>query len=828
MIPRTTPLGLALLALFASVPTPASAESRTEKNAGIQPVPETALTGTPEGRALLVSWNEANHALTPEVKAAYLRFIKAKTAGELAAKGKSLPADFLKWVDGDPVVEATVYGARRDPAGVLLMLRSLEIDLGKEVVRDQYTQLALAMAVVHASETADISEREPLRLVIPGDPRRPVDTKDPNRTLDVNDHIVNFLKDHAPIEEDVVVGRKEVTPELRYDDTGVPIPTPKGKLKKIDITEKRSRPLVAADVMASKVLQDEFNGYMKAHGQSVRIDCGDHVIHPKRTEAVDRKSPEGRGILEAYKMFRAAYEAKGLLPEKRDPFPTPAERCAFIIRNDRYRFPEETAKRRNWPRYPLTAPWPTLTLLAADNQPLREKEDIWEKFRDTGVTRTYGEYIGPIAQQFDFQSARRLAPCAFTYNTFQMMCKDGGVCGTMANMGVRTYNTLGIPSTTAGQPGHCALISFGHDAKTGAYNCHGGQYATGGDDKTHPLTPWYFGDTDAQRGMVYHQSVAWAVNAGVQPYLDSMFAHDLFRLLPPADRRTHGLELLESGLTMNPYNFVLADDAPAGAATPQEEIGFWKSFQTSLAAHSGKPGCPADGLYAKTVRERMFDRIATLPVPADHGEAGAVYAYLQGEHCDDADALAAYEVALNGLPALLAGTESAFRAHLDSARTEDSCALTAATVKATAGHIADKKQRKDWALALFTLTQGKETYFGARNRIVTDETVPALAGLAGRKVPAETELIGPLLDQVASDLKASVSGDRELKACRTLAARITSVDKTLKDADIRRRWADLLAQTISGKEDFRPANARKNAKPLRDPCADAIAAMKAS
>lgn len=824
------PLGIVILTLFGATTTLPAAKDVAAKAVGLAPGTATELAATPEGRALLSAWADANHALTPEVKSAYLRYIKAKVAGELAAAGKTLPADFLQWIESDPVVEATVYGARRDPTGVLLLLRSLELDLGREVVRKEYTQLALAMAIVHAKDgaNADLSPREPLKLVIPGDPRVPVDTKDPNRTLDVNDHIINFLKDHAPIAEDVVVGHKEVLPELKYDDRGIAIPAPKAKPKKIPVTERRARPIVAADVMASKALQDEFNAYMKDRGQSVRIDCGDGVIFPKRTAAFDRKSPESQRILDAYKMFRAAYEAKGLLPEKRDPFPTPAERCAFIIRNDRFRFPGETAKQRGWPRYPLTAPWQTLTLLAADNQPLREKEDIWQKFRDKGETRTYGEYIGPIAQQFDFQSARRLSPYPFSYDTFQMMCKDGGVCGTMANMGVRTYNTLGIPSTTAGQPGHCALISAGYDAKTGAYNFHGGQYATGGDDKTHPHTPWYFGDTDARRDMVYHQSVAYAVNAGVQSHLDSMIAHDLHRLLSPDDRRAHGRQLLQSALAINPYNFVLVDDALADAATPQEQIAFWKSFQTSLAAHAGKPGCPADGLYAKTVKSKMFERIAKLPVPPDRTEAATIYAYLKDEQCDNAGTLATYEVALNGLPALMIQTESAFSTHLASARTETDCAGIAARLKATADRIADKKQRKAWALALFNLTLGKETYFGAKNRVVTDETVPVLAKLSGTKLPAETELIRPLLDRVAAELKESVSGERELKACRALAAKIASADKSLKDADLRRRWADTLALTMAGKEEFRPANARKNAKPLRDPCADAIAALKAS
>jgi hypothetical protein len=52
----------------------------------------------------------------------------------------------------------------------------------------------------------------------------PVDTKDPSRTLDRDDHIINFLEDHTPIE--VEVPTKELPP-LEYDEKGVA--KPRGK-----------------------------------------------------------------------------------------------------------------------------------------------------------------------------------------------------------------------------------------------------------------------------------------------------------------------------------------------------------------------------------------------------------------------------------------------------------------------------------------------------------------------------------------------------------------------------------------------------------------------
>ncbi|MCX7006644.1 MAG: hypothetical protein NTY53_05240 [Kiritimatiellaeota bacterium] len=599
----------------------AAAETAALAKASAESVAAAALATTAEGHALHAVWMKAAYRFTPEVKSAYLAFAKAQALRELTAAGKTLPPDFLAWIDGDPVVAATVYGARIAPAKVLLMLRSLELDLGTEAVRKKYTQLALAMAMVHAEEgpQANLAPRALLKLVIPPCPLKPVNTKEPGRTLDLNDHIINFLNEH--VVEDVPADRKwmKEAVELVYDSNGVAKPSVVAATNAPGVKVKRA--LTAAEVMASAALQKEFNAYMQAHGQTVQINCGDHVIFPDRHDAVGKA--EGKPILDAFHLFKTAYEAKGLLPPERDPAPTPAESCAFLIRNNECPTSAPVTKKK-LPVCPLAAPWPILTLLAADTQPLREREDIWVRYHDRGELHTYGEYIGGIAQQFDFQSARRLSPYPFSYGTFQMMLKDGGVCGTMANMGVRTYETLGIPSCTAGQPGHCALIYFDRDLKHGGYECRGGQFATGGPDKTHPHTPWCFGDVDARKDMVYYQSIAWAINAGFQSYLDSTLAYDLFRLLPDADRKAHGQDLLASGLALNPYNFLLAEAAFAHAATPQAPIHFWKAFKPAMAVMGGKAGCPTNSLYDETVRAKLFATLVKLPVPADKTAAREV------------------------------------------------------------------------------------------------------------------------------------------------------------------------------------------------------------
>ena len=794
-----------------------------EERHGEKAMPVMSAEVKPAGNPLDL-WREADFNFAPDVEAAFLEQQKANALRKLSASGKSLPADFIAWVDSDPAIKATVYGARQDPTGILLNLRSLEIDLGPETVRNKYTQLALAMAVVHAKDggQADMNPRPRLNLVIGGDPRKPVDTKNPNRPLDLNDHIINFLNENT-IEEDVVVGQREELPELKYDSNGVAIqPKPaKGKPKMVPITEKRARTLYAADVIASKALQEKFNACMKEKGQSVQIDCGDHVVDWKSHDMV--RGEANKRVAEAYKLFKTAYEAKGLLPAQRDPFPTLAERCAYLIRNDEYRFPAELEAQRKWPRYPLTAPWPTLTLLAADNQPLREREERWTAFRDKGEFKTYGEYIGGIAQQFDMQSARRLKEHPFTYGTIQMMLKDGGVCGTMANISARSHNTLGVPASTAGQPGHCALVLFAFDPKTGVYNCHGAQYATAGDAGTHVHTSWSFGDVDARRPMVYHQSIAWSVNHGFQSYLDSTVAHTFYKQLPEEDRAAHGATLLESGLSLSPYNFLLVDDALENEKQPEPLIAFWTHLKSALAA--GGVGCPTNGLYNETIRDKLFTRLAALPVPPEPKRANIVLVFLRRENCDNQFALAAYKVTTDGLPALLAETRESFTNHLVGERTDQTCALMSDALAAAAAKIQDKKLRSQWAAICWQEIQGHELYLGRKNTFTGDKSLTVLGKLAGKKPRSEAEQVLSLLNQLGIQFQTEVSEPRTPQSCKQAAARITAVAGQIKDEEQKKQWLSTLAKSIAGKETYTVASAKGSSKPQRDPCADVIAQL---
>ena len=334
-----------------------------------------------------------------------------------------------------------------------------------------------------------------------------------------------------------------------------------------------------------------------------------------------------------------------------------------------------------------------------------------------------------------------------------------------------------------------------------------------------------------RKGMVYHQSIAWAVNYGMPSYLDSTMAYTLYRLLPGPEREADGATLLGTGLAINPYNFLLTDAAQAAARTPQEQIRFWRTFQAALKAAGGKPGCPIDGLYGKTVRNRMFARIAKLPVPKSKQAVDEVYAFLQSEKCDVPSALIVYRLAMEGLPAVLSSTESDYKNHLRSVKARPSrendtaCATMAATIKAAAACVRNAKQRRQWALTLWKLAKGHEMYFGHRLRVSTDPTVPLLARLAGQRMLKGPQLMQPFLDRITAELKDSVSGERNIKNCRLLAARIGAAGKHAKDADQKREWIEGLSRIIAGHETFKPRNAGKKAKAVRDPCTNVIKAL---
>ena len=679
---------------------------------------------------------------------AHVATMRERTLAQCKEKGIELPKDFLAWVDSDPIVHTTVYGCRKDPLPVLLMLRSLEIDLGEPIVRRHYTQLALAFAIQDAAQKRgglgtpwndadgaaspeslpDVSPRAPLQLWIPGDPRIRVDCKDPSWPRDVHDCIINFLEDHAPIE--VEETQKEL-PQLEYDDKGVA--KPRGKA--VDVKKKRMRQLVGADVIASRALQEEFNAYMKSNGHpEIAIDCGDRAVHWSSTEAIGDDALRAR-IKQAHDMFHDAYRQKGRMPAERDAAPTAAQSMAWFVRNDRHLFDETTKKERNWPRFPLNAPWPVLTMLAADDQPLREREEIWIRFRDAGEFRTYGEYIGGIAQQFDMQSARRVAPIAFDYGSIQMMWKDGGVCGTMGNIGARTNRIVGFPASTAGQPGHCAVVRMDFDAKSGRYACVGEQYATGGDEVTTVHAGFCCDDRGGRRPMVFHQSVAMGVNHGFASFVDGLALLRAYEAMDEQQRRERCVEFVARGLKDNPFVIAIVDVALQNAGDRATALAVQDAF---VAATKKIAEDKSFALYLATVRDLAHARVEQMPMPTEKSECAALLRELERQGCERASLLAKCWRAADGEDGFLARTLQEARDYVASeARTKNrrSGQQFQKRVQDWAKAIDGKERKRIWAESMLEAFTGNDT-ITRRGKKVADPAVEALCKIAGKPAPA--------------------------------------------------------------------------------------------
>ena len=676
----------------------------------------------------------------------YLEAARARTLDAAKAKGIELPRDFLAWIDRDPVVRTSVYGCRADALPVLLKLRSLEIDLGEDTVRRDYTQLALAFAIQDSyarrgeqgtpwndadgakspDALPDVSPRAPLSLEIPRDPRVRVDTKDPSRPLDRDDHIINFLEDHPEIEEEIEV--KELPP-LEYDERGIAKP----QRAAVAVKKTVKRPLRAADVIASRALQEEFNAYMARHGHAeVRIDCGERAVHWGSTAAISDKSLRER-IAAAHELFHTAYRNKGRMPAARDRAPTAAESMAWFIRNDRWSFSEQDRAARQWPRFPLDAPWPVLMMLAADDQPLREREDIWLKFRDNGEFRTYGEYIGDIAQQFDMQSARRVAPIAFSYGSIQMMWKDGGVCGTMGNIGSRTHRIVGQPASTAGQPGHCAIVFMEYDPKTKEFRCKGGQYATGGDEVTTVHAGWNYDDKGGRRPMVFHQSVAWGVNEGLPSFVESLAMVRAFNAMPAEERARECVGFVKAALSENAFALAAITTALESAPDARSALAIADACAERFAkATDGKK----HALYRSTVRDLAHARVAALPAPATPEENARLLAALEEQGCVNGELLARCWRGVGGDDEFVKRCRAEIEAYLASPeRGKDRRAAQkfAAQVNGWAKTVA-RPAKKRWAEQLLASFEGKET-ISVRGKEQVDPAVEALRKIAGVKAP---------------------------------------------------------------------------------------------
>ncbi|MCH2149722.1 MAG: hypothetical protein MK095_09840, partial [Phycisphaerales bacterium] len=367
----------------------------------------------------------------------------------------------------------------------------------------------------------------------------------------------------------------------------------------------------------------------------------------------------------------------------------------------------------------------------------REREEIWSKYRDVGEFRTYGEYIGGIAQQFDMQSARRVAPFPFSYGSIQMMWKDGGVCGTMGNIGARTYRICGVPASTAGQPGHCAIVFMEHDPETGLFRCRGGQYATGGDEVTTVHAGWDYDDVGGRRPMVFHQSIAFAVNHDFEALIEAMVLRRAWDQLDAETRSDQCMIWLGKAMKRNPFTLPLINGVIAAAPDPMTAIEMLDEFNSRFEPHEAEEF----ELYRRTVGDLVYERILALPSPATRKGKQQLAKAIERQECEHARLLARTWKDLGG-DAFEQNTLAACMNYLESPermKNKKASRQFADTIRAWGRSLNSKKRRTAWAQSLLQSFKGHELLV-IRRKTTVDPVYERLCGFA--------ELPKPTVDSI--------------------------------------------------------------------------------
>ena len=197
-------------------------------------------------------------------------------------------------------------------------------------------------------------------------------------------------------------------------------------------------------------------------------------------------------------------------------------------------------------------------------------------------------------------------------------------------------------------------------------------------------------------------------------------------------KEPHGLDLLMSGLAINPFNINVVEAVERAITSPQREVEFWKEFERRLDAVS-KPGCPSKGFYRDLALKGLSACIATLPVPKDKSARDAVAAFLKEN--DDA-AWLKYQLATMGMPGTKKRIEKDLTASVTGSRSLESTTLLAARIKLVGAAIGNKEEKLAWGRELLEILSGHETFTihkGKRTLQRTDPCTTPVFHLAGKE-----------------------------------------------------------------------------------------------
>lgn len=272
-----------------------------------------------------------------------------------------------------------------------------------------------------------------------------------------------------------------------------------------------------------------------------------------------------------------------------------------------------------------------------------------------------------------------------------------------------------------------------YDAKAKEYRCRGGQYATGGDEVTTVHAGWNYDDRGGRRPMVFHQSVAWGVNAGLDSYLDALAMTRAFRAQSEDGRRREAPGFVKAALGENAFALpaVLAALEAAADADAVIEIADACSDRFARATDAKE-----HALYRSTVRDLAHARIAQLPAPASPAGNARLLEALERQGSTNGELLARCWRAVGGDDEFVRRCLDEIDAYLASPeRGTDRRASRrfAAEIEGWAKTVA-RPARKGWAEQLLARFEGKVS-IAIRGKEEVDPAVATLRKLAGMKTP---------------------------------------------------------------------------------------------
>jgi hypothetical protein len=249
------------------------------------------------------------------------------------------------------------------------------------------------------------------------------------------------------------------------------------------------------------------------------------------------------------------------------------------------------------------------------------------------------------------------------------------------------------------------------DPKTGDFRCVGGQYATGGDEVTTVHAGWNYDDVGGRRPMVYHQSVAWAVNDDLESFVETLALRRMWDRLPADVKPAAAEAYLKASLERTPFAIAAIDAAAAVAPDWRAAIALADAAEAAF----GDAEIPA--LYRSTVRDRFHARVLAVAAPATPADARELATALERQSCDNAKLLARTWVAIGGNDEFVARSKAAVEAYLAEparAKATGQPARRAAQefasfLKELAGTVKDKDARRAWADALLPLFEGRDS-----------------------------------------------------------------------------------------------------------------------